>query len=76
VHGRNSYRILIRKLERKRLPGSSRCRWEDNIRMDLRETGWGGVEWIHTAQDKDKWRAVVNTGKKPSSSLKGGEFHD
>jgi hypothetical protein len=36
-------------------------RLEDNIRMDLRETGWEGVEWIHLAQDRDQWRAFVNT---------------
>jgi hypothetical protein len=38
-----------------------RRRWEDNIKMDLRETGWEGVDWIHLAQDMDQWRAVVNT---------------
>jgi hypothetical protein len=38
-----------------------RCRWEDGNKMDLRETGWGGrVEWIHLAQDRDRWRALVN----------------
>jgi hypothetical protein len=36
-------------------------RWEDNIKMDLREIGWEIVEWIHLAQDRDLWRAVVNT---------------
>jgi len=35
-------------------------RWEDNIRMDLRDIGWKGVEWIHLAQDMDRWRALVN----------------
>jgi hypothetical protein len=43
-----------RSLERPRL------RWEDGIKMDLKEVGWGGVEWIHLAQDRDRWRAVVN----------------
>jgi hypothetical protein len=38
-----------------------RRRWEDNIRMDLREIGWGGVDWIDLAQDRDHWRALVNT---------------
>jgi hypothetical protein len=38
-----------------------RRRWEDNIKMDLREIGWGGTDWIDLAQDRNKWRAVVNT---------------
>jgi hypothetical protein len=38
-----------------------RCRWEDNIKMDLREIGWEGVDWMHLAWDRDHWRAVVNT---------------
>jgi hypothetical protein len=41
--------------------GRHRRRWEDNIRMDLREIGWEDVNWIHLAQDRDQWRAVVNT---------------
>jgi hypothetical protein len=43
----------------KRPLGRPRRRWEDGIRMVLREIGWGGVEWIHLAQDRDRWRAVV-----------------
>jgi hypothetical protein len=35
--------------------------WEDNIKMALRETGWGGMDWTDLAQDKDQWRALVNT---------------
>jgi hypothetical protein len=38
-----------------------RRRWEDNIKMDLREIGWGGMDWIDLAQDRDQWRALVNT---------------
>jgi hypothetical protein len=38
-----------------------RRRWEDNIKMDLREIGCGGVDWIHLARDRDRWRALVNT---------------
>jgi hypothetical protein len=38
-----------------------RRRWEDNIRMDLREIGWGGMDWIDLAQDRDQWRVLVNT---------------
>jgi hypothetical protein len=58
--GRNVYRVLVGKPEGKRPLGRQRCRWEDLIRMDLREIGWGGVQWIHLAQDRDRWRAVVN----------------
>jgi hypothetical protein len=45
----------------KKLLGRPRCRWVDNIMKDLREIGWGGMDWIDLAQDRDKWRAVVNT---------------
>jgi hypothetical protein len=41
--------------------GRPRRKWEDGIRMDLREIGWGSVDWIQLAQDRDRWRAVVNT---------------
>jgi hypothetical protein len=56
----NVYRVLIGKPEGKRPLGRPRRRWEDGIRMDLRESGCGGVDWIQLAQDKDRWRAVVN----------------
>jgi hypothetical protein len=58
---RNVYKVLMGKPEGKRLLERPRCRWEDGIRMDLREIGWGSVEWIQLAQDRDRWRAVVNT---------------
>jgi hypothetical protein len=58
--GRNLYRVLVRKPEGRRPLGRPRRIWEDGIKMDLRESGWGGVEWIHLAQDRDRWRAVVN----------------
>jgi hypothetical protein len=58
--GRNVYRVSVRKPEGKRPLERSSRRWEDGIKMDLRETGWEGVEWIHLAQDRDRWRAVVN----------------
>jgi hypothetical protein len=57
---RNAYRILVGEPEGKRPLGRSRRRWED-IRMDLREIGWGGMDWIDLAQDRDKWRTLVNT---------------
>jgi hypothetical protein len=58
--GRNVYRVLVRKPEGKRPLERPRRRWEDGIKIDLREIGWGGVEWIHLAQDRDRWRTVVN----------------
>jgi hypothetical protein len=58
---KNAYRILVGKPKGKRPLGRPKCRWEDNIRMDLREIGWGGVDWIDLAQDRDQWRAFVNT---------------
>jgi hypothetical protein len=58
--GRNLYGVLVGKTDGKRSLERPRRRWEDGIRMDLREIGWGDVEWIHLAQDRDRWRAVVN----------------
>jgi hypothetical protein len=58
---RHAYRILVGEPEGKRPLGRPRCRWDDNIRMDLREIGWGSMDWIDLAQDRDKWRAHVNT---------------
>jgi hypothetical protein len=57
--GRNGYRFLMEKPEGKRLLERPRRRWEYGIKMGLRGIGWGGVEWIHLAQDTDRWRAVV-----------------
>jgi hypothetical protein len=51
---------LVGKPEGKRLLGRPRRRWEDGIRMDLREIGLGGVDWIRLCQDRDRWRAVVS----------------
>jgi hypothetical protein len=56
----NVYKVLVGKPEGKRQLGRLRHRWEDGIRMDLRETGWRSVEWIQLAQDMDRWQAVVN----------------
>jgi hypothetical protein len=58
--GRNVYRVLVGKPEGKSQLERPRRRWEDEIKMDLRELGWGCVEWTHLAQDRDRWRAVVN----------------
>jgi hypothetical protein len=56
----HAYNILVGKPEGKRQLGSLRHRWEESIRMDLKETGEGGADWIHLAQDRDQWQAVVN----------------
>jgi hypothetical protein len=58
---RNAYRILVGKPEGRRALGRPRCRWVDNIKIDLREIGWDVVDWIDLAQDRDQWRALVNT---------------
>jgi hypothetical protein len=57
----NAYRILVEKPEGKRLLGGPRRRWEDNIKMDLRGIGRDSMDWIDLAQDRDQWRALVNT---------------
>jgi hypothetical protein len=57
---RNAHKVSVRKPEGKRLLGRHRSRWNGNITMDLREIGWKVVDWIHLAQDRDQWRAVVN----------------
>jgi transcription termination factor 2 len=58
---RSVYTVLVGRPEGKRPLGRPRSRWEDNIKMDLREIGIEGVNWIHLAQDRVQWRAFVNT---------------
>jgi hypothetical protein len=58
---RNAYRILVGKSEEKRPLGRPRYRWVYIIKMDLREIGWGSMDWIDLVQDRDQWRALVNT---------------
>jgi hypothetical protein len=58
---RNAYRILVGKLEGKKSLGRPRRRWVDNIKTDLTEIGWGGMDWSDLAYDRDQWRALVNT---------------
>jgi hypothetical protein len=57
----HAYRILVEKSEGKRPLGRPRRRWVDNIKMDLREIGWDGMDWIELPQDRDQWRALVKT---------------
>jgi hypothetical protein len=58
---RGKYNILVGRPEGWRPLGRPRRRWDDNIKMDLREIGFGDVDWINLAQDRDRWRALVNT---------------
>jgi hypothetical protein len=57
---RNAYRLLVGKIKGKRPVGRPKHRWVDNIRMDLGEVGRGDVDWISLAQDRNRWRALVN----------------
>jgi hypothetical protein len=57
------YRVMVRKPEGKRSMGRLRLRWEDNIRMDAQEVGYRGMDWIGLAQDRGRWRAIVNALK-------------
>jgi hypothetical protein len=57
----DAYKVLVGKPEGKRQLGRPKCSWEDNIRINLREAWWEGVYWIHLAQDRDQWWALVNT---------------
>jgi hypothetical protein len=58
---KNAYRLLVAKSQGKRPLGRPRRRWVDNIRMDLGEIGWDGVDWIGLAQDRNSSRALVNS---------------
>jgi hypothetical protein len=58
---RNAYRLLVEKPEGRRPLGRPRRRWVDNVRIDLVEMGWGDVDWIGLAQDRDRWRVLVNS---------------
>jgi hypothetical protein len=57
----NAYRLLVGKPEENGPLGRPRCRWVDNIRIDLGEVRWGDVDWIGLAQDRNRWRALVNS---------------
>jgi len=58
--GRGAYRFVVGKTEGKRPLGRPRRRWEDNIKIYLQEVGCGGTEWIELAQDRNRWRGLVN----------------
>jgi hypothetical protein len=58
---RNAYRLFVEKPEGRKPLGRPRRKWLDNIRLDLVEVGWGYVDWIGLAQNRDRWRALVNS---------------
>ena len=72
--GRGVHRVLVGKPEGKRPLGRPRRRWEDTIKMDLQEVGGGCGDWMELAQDRDRWRALVEYGDEPSGSKKAGNF--
>jgi hypothetical protein len=55
-----AYTILVGRPEGRRPLGRPRRRWEDNIKMDLQDVGWGSMDWVELAQERDRWRALVN----------------
>jgi hypothetical protein len=57
---RGGYNVSVPKPEGKRPLGRPRCRWEDNMKMDLQEVGCEGMDWIELTQDRERWRALVN----------------
>jgi hypothetical protein len=71
---RDVYRILVGKPEGKRPLGRARRRWKDNIKMDLQEVGCGCVVWIDLAQDRDRWRALVNAVMNLRAPLNAGSL--
>ena len=67
---RNAYRVLVGKPEGMKPSEGPRCRWENNIKMDLREVGCDPGEWIDLAEDKDQWLSLCKGGNEPPGSLK------
>jgi hypothetical protein len=71
---RNAYRILVGTPEGKRPLGRLRRRWVDNIKINLKEIGWDGMDWIDLAQNRDQWSALVNTVMNLQVPLNPGKF--
>jgi hypothetical protein len=71
---RGVYRVLVGKPERKRPLGRPRRTWEDNIKMDIQEVEWGGMDWIELAQDRDEWRALLTAVMSLLVFIRCGEF--
>ena len=72
--GRGVYRVLVGKPEVKRPLRRPRRKWEDNIKMDLQEVGGGGGDWVKLAQDRDRWRPLVNTVRNFRVRQNAGNF--
>jgi hypothetical protein len=60
VYENYEYRILVDEPEGKTPAGRARRKWEVNIRMNVREIGWGGMDWVYAGQDRDQWRSLLN----------------
>jgi hypothetical protein len=73
---RGVHRVLVGKAEGKRPLGRSRCKWEDNIKMDLQEVGGGCGDWMELAQDRYRWRELVSTVQTLQVPSKCGDFLD
>jgi hypothetical protein len=73
---RGVYRVLVGKPEEMKPRGRPRRRWEDNIKMDLQEMGFGDMDLVELAQDRDRWQALVNAVMKSSGSMECREFID
>ena len=71
---RGAYRVLEVRPEGKETTWKTRCRWEGNIKVDLREVGWGGMDWIDLVQGKDRWRALVNAVMNLRGQQNAGNF--
>jgi hypothetical protein len=71
---RGAYRALMGKPEGRRPLGRPRRRWGNNIKMDLREVGWGDMDWINLAQDRDRWRDLVNVAMNFQVPENAGNF--
>jgi hypothetical protein len=76
VWWRGVYRVFAGRPAGKRPIGRHMRRWEDNIKIDLREVGCGGMDWIELAQERDRWRALVNEVMNLRGFIKCGEFFD
>jgi len=61
----DTYRDMVGRPDGMRPPARSRCRWNDNIKVDLQEVRWGGMDWITLAQDRDRWWAIVDVVMNP-----------